>query len=129
MSEFVLDASAVLAVLFGEPGAQQVYAAMNNSHISAVNLSEVYATMIEGGMTFEEAEELVDPLPFRMRTFRDGHAKQTAQLRPLTRHLGLSLGDRACLTCALFNSLPVLTSDRRMAEANGLLGLDIRMIR
>ncbi len=129
MSEFVLDASAVLAVLFGEPGAELVYNAMNNSHISVVNLSEVYATLLDGGMTFDDAEELVDPLPFRIRTYRDGHAKQTAQLRPLTRHLGLSLGDRACLTCALSALLPVLTADRRMAEASGLLGLDIRLIR
>ena len=109
MSEFVLDASALLAVMFGEPGADLVYGVMNQSHISAVNLSEVYATMIEGGMTFDDAEELVDPLPFRVRAYRDGHAKQTARLRPLTRHLGLSLGDRACLTCAFFDSLPVLT--------------------
>ena len=129
MSEFVLDASAVLAVLFGEPGAEMVYDAMNASHISVINLSEVFATLLEGGMTFEDAEELVNPLPFRVRTYREGHAWQTAKLRPLTRHLGLSLGDRACLTCALFARLPILTSDKRMAEANGLLDLDIRMIR
>ncbi len=129
MSEFVLDASALLAVLFEEPGGAYVYGLLNSAEISVVNLSEVYATLLEGGMTFEEADELVSPLPFRTRTFRDGDAWQTAKLRPLTRKFGLSLGDRACLTTAIFAGLPVLTSDRRMAEARDDLGLDIRLIR
>jgi ribonuclease VapC len=129
VSEFVLDASAVLAVLFEEPGGAYVYGVLNGSEISVVNLSEVYATLLEGGMTFEDADELVSPLPFRIRTFRNGHAWQTAKLRPLTRKYGLSLGDRACLATAIFADLPVLTSDRRMAESQGVVGLDIRLIR
>lgn len=126
---FVLDASALLAVLFDEPGGDYVYGVMTGSQISVVNLSEVYATLLEGGMTFEKAREVVDPLPVWVRTFRDGHAWQTAKLRPLTKRFGLSLGDRACITAAMFADLPILTSDRRMAEARDILGLDIRMIR
>jgi ribonuclease VapC len=126
---FVLDASAVLAVLLDEPGGDFVFDQISESHISAVNLSEVYATMLDGGMTFDEAHEIVGALPFRIRTFRDDHAAQAAKLRPLTKTLGLSLGDRACLTHAMLADLPVLTADRRMAEAQSVLGLDIRMIR
>ena len=126
---FVLDASALLAVLFDEPGGDYVYDVMGGSEISVVNLSEVYATMLEGGMAFEAVREIIDPLPMWVRTFRDGHAWQTAKLRPLTRKFGLSLGDRACITTAMFSNLPILTSDRRMADAKDVLGLDIRMIR
>jgi PIN domain nuclease of toxin-antitoxin system len=126
---FLLDASAVLAVLFDEPGGDFVFGEMNGSEISVVNLSEVYATLLDGGMTFDEAEEIVSPLPMRVRTYRDAHAWETAKLRPLTKSLGLSLGDRACLAQAKFSLLPVLTADRRMASAKTLLDLDIRMIR
>jgi ribonuclease VapC len=126
---FMLDASAVLAVLLEEPGGDFVFGQMNDSHMSVVNLSEVYATLMDSGMTFDEAQEIVDPLPIRIRTFRDAHAWQTAKLRPITKKLGLSLGDRACLTHALFADLPVLTGDRRMAAAKDVLGIDIRLIR
>ena len=126
---FVLDASAMLATLLDEPGGDDVYEVMSGSHISVINLSEVYATLLDGGMSFEAAQEIIGPLPVRVRTFRDGHAWQTAKLRPLTRQFGLSLGDRACITTAMFADLPILTSDRRMVEAKDVLGIDIRMIR
>lgn len=125
----LLDASAVLAVILDEPGGDDVYEVMNDAHISAVNLSEVYATLLDGGMAFELADEIIRALPFRIRTFRDDHAVQTAKLRPLTKSFGLSLGDRACITQAKFSDLPILTSDRRMAAAKDVVGLDIRMIR
>lgn len=126
---YLLDASAVLATLLDEPGGDFVYDLMNDSHISVINLSEVYATLLDGGMNFEVADAVVSPLPFRIRTFRDAHAWQTAKLRPLTKRFGLSLGDRACLAHAIMDDLPVLTSDRRMAESKDILGIDIRMIR
>lgn len=126
---FVLDASAVLAALLDEPGGDYVYGVMNESHISVINLSEVYATLLDYGMDFETADKAIGALQFRIRTYRDAHAWQTAKLRPLTKSLGLSLGDRACITQGMFSDLPILTSDRRMASAKEALGLDIRMIR
>jgi ribonuclease VapC len=126
---FMLDASAVLAVLLEEPGGDFVFEQMRGSQISVVNLSEVYATLIDGGMSFDEAQEIVEPLPIRIRTFRDGHAWQTAKLRPITKKFGLSLGDRACVTQAMFADLPILTGDRRMAAAQEVLDIDIRLIR
>lgn len=126
---FTLDASAILAILLDEPGGDYVYARLNQSQISVVNLSEIYATLLDGGMDFEEAEAIINPLPFRIRTFREGHAWKVAQLRPLTKPLRLSLGDRACIAQSMFNELPILTADRRMAEAKSLLDIDIRLIR
>ena len=125
----LLDASAILAVLLDEPGGDFVFAQMNDAHVSVVNLSEVYATLLSGGMSFDEAYDIVDPLPMRIRTFRSGHAWQTAKLRPLTKSFGLSLGDRACFAHAILSDLPILTSDRRMESAKSVVGVDIRMIR
>jgi ribonuclease VapC len=126
---FVLDASALLAALFNEPGGDYVFEVIDNAHISSVNLSEVYTTLLDGGSTFERAEEIVRPLPICIRPFGSDHALEAAKLRGLTRRFGLSLGDRACITQAIMDELPILTSDRRMAEAKAVLGIDIRMIR
>jgi ribonuclease VapC len=126
---FVLDASAVLALLLKEPGGQLVQESLQGSQISVVNLSEVCSTLMDHGMSYDLAQEIINPLPIRVRTFREAHAWKVAQLRPLTKDLGLSLGDRACITQAMFDDLPILTSDRRMAEAKVALDLDIRLIR
>jgi PIN domain nuclease of toxin-antitoxin system len=126
---FTLDASAILAILFDEPGGDHVFAHLRGSEISVINLSEVYATLMDGGMSFDMAREIVEPLPMRIRNFREAHGWQVAQLRPLTKSFGLSLGDRACITQAMFNHLPILTADRRMEAAKSLLGIDIRLIR
>ena len=54
-------------------------------------------------------------------------ADRTGELRRETRHLGLSLGDRACLALAESEGLPAMTADKKWAGAN--LGVDIRIIR
>jgi ribonuclease VapC len=50
MSNFVLDASVVLALLQQEPGAEIVAAALQNSAISTVNWSEVLQKSISQGI-------------------------------------------------------------------------------
>ena len=126
---YMMDASAVLAALFDEPGRELVDAQLRGSQISVVNLSEVYATLLEGGMDFAEADDIIRPLPLRIRNFRDAHAWEVAKLRPLTKKFGLSLGDRACIAQAAMAELPILTADRRMAEAQDVVGVEIRLIR
>ena len=49
MSEVVLDASALLALLNDEPGAGEVEKTVPGAIISAVNLSEVVAKLAERG--------------------------------------------------------------------------------
>ena len=39
-------------------------------------------------------------------------SEKTAELRPITKHLGLSLGDRACLALAIQENAVAVTSDR-----------------
>ncbi len=121
---FVLDASAVLAALLDEPGGDYAFEIMGGSEISAVNLGEVYSTLLDGGMQPAEAKEIVPKLDFRVRTFRDAHAARVGQLRPLTKSFGLSLGDRACIAQSELSGLSILTCDTRLEEAGKALGLD-----
>jgi len=59
MTETVMDASAVLASLNGEPGAEVVDAALAGSMVSAVNFAEVVSKLIVRGMPEVEAAEAV----------------------------------------------------------------------
>jgi ribonuclease VapC len=123
----VFDASAVLAVLLDEPGADVVIDNMQAAHISTVNLSEVFTKTIEQGGSLERTQARIDSFGLRIRKFGEHHALAAAKLRPLTKHLGLSAGDRACLALGQCTLLPVLTADRQWADLD--LGIDVRMIR
>ncbi len=133
-SSSVLDASAILAFLNDEPGADLVEEAIGRqAAISSVNWAEVMSKVSEVGgspgdltiaMTAEGVlGDLLEVVPFEQRD-----AEITADLRSKTRALGLSLGDRACLALGARRELPVLSSDRVWAQLDGL-GIEIRVIR
>ncbi len=54
-------------------------------------------------------------------------ARRAGEMRTLTKRLGLSLADRACLALAERENLPVFTADKNWSKAG--LVLDIRIIR
>ncbi|MBA3810940.1 MAG: type II toxin-antitoxin system VapC family toxin [Caulobacteraceae bacterium] len=109
---FVLDASAVLCLIRGEPGADVVAAALPESSISAVNLAEVVAKLVDLGMNEDLIARVLDPLRLRGLPFDSEQAHASGLLRRLTRALGLSLGDRACLSLAAQLGATALTTDR-----------------
>jgi ribonuclease VapC len=122
----VLDASALLALLYDEPGATVVKADIDHAVISSVNLSEVVAKLTESS-TVEESRALAASLGLPVVAFDEAQAYAAGALRPLTRAAGLSLGDRACLACAQGLGATVLTTDR--AWKNLTVGPRIRVIR
>ncbi len=127
MSEAVLDASALLALLNQEPGHEEVARTIPDAAISAVNLSEVAAKLAESGMPEEAIREALEGLAIDVHDFGREPAFQTALLRPSTKHKGLSLTDRACLALGQQLNLPVITADRVWEELD--LGVEVRLIR
>jgi ribonuclease VapC len=127
MSGAVLDASALLAVMLNEPGADVVEVHFERAVISAVNLAEVGAKMIERGAALELLEAEIRAAEITVVAFDAAQAMESARLRPATKERGLSLGDRACLALAARTDRIVLTSDRDWTEVR--LPLDIRLIR
>jgi PIN domain nuclease of toxin-antitoxin system len=131
--EPVLDASALLAYLRSEPGAETVAEALDaGAIISATNLAEVLSRVGERGWDPAAfARDLIDrgilhgALLVEDFTFDD--SVEAARLRPLTRNLGLSLADRACLALALKMDFPVLTADKAWGDLD--IGIDVRLIR
>jgi ribonuclease VapC len=118
MSSCVLDASALLAYLQDEPGADEVAEFLSSGVcMSAVNWAEVLSKVSDAGhdpaefVRSLEAEGLVGGI-IEVVPLSVGYALTIGQLRAATRSIGLSLGDRACLALALAMKLPVVTVDR-----------------
>ena len=123
----VLDASAILALLGGEPGMEAVTREVPGAVVSAVNLSEVVAKLAEGGMTQGEIGESISRLGLNIMAFDAEQAYTAGLLRPSTRSSGLSFGDRACIALGIRLGCGVLTADRSWAGLG--LGIDVRLIR
>jgi PIN domain nuclease of toxin-antitoxin system len=109
--EAVLDASALIAFLREEKGADKVASVITRSCISSVNLAETYSKMIEHGKPLEGVVYQVERLRIEVVPFDEEHARIVASLWKETRPVGLGLGDRSCLALALSKSLPALTTD------------------
>ncbi len=127
MSEAVLDASSLLALVNQEPGHEEVARTIPDAAISAVNLAEVAAKLAEGGMPEESIREALEGLAIDVHDFGRELAFQTAMLRPPTKHKGLSLADRACLALGQQLNLPVITADRVWKELD--LEVEVRLVR
>ncbi len=127
MTDAVLDASAVLAVLNGERGADQVVQLLGGALMSAVNYAEVASKLIDSGAPRREARDAILGLGIEVAAFDLELAERTGELRPLTRHRGLSLGDRACLSLAEREGAPAVTADRTWQDV--LPAVDIRVVR
>lgn len=123
----VLDASALLALLQGERGAESLADGLAESAISAVNLSEVAAKLAEAGLPELELREALGPLGLEVVPFDEELAYRAGLLRPATRGQGLSLGDRACLALARARGLPAVTTDRAWKKL--ALGVEVRVLR
>jgi PIN domain nuclease of toxin-antitoxin system len=123
----VADASAVIALLVGEPFTRFEPSRLTNASISAVNLSEVLTRLHEIGMPENDAASALGRLNLRVIVFDEPQARATARLRPITRRAGLSLGDRACLALGERLGYPVVTADRVWAGLD--VGVEIVLIR
>jgi ribonuclease VapC len=126
MADAVLDASAVLAVVLGECGADRVWA-LPEALISAVNYAEVVSKLIDLGVPPEVAVVRVAQLAAEVAPMDEAAAFGAALLRATTRARGLSLGDRACLALAKARGLPAVTADRAWASVDA--GVEIVLIR
>ncbi|HEX9124666.1 MAG TPA: type II toxin-antitoxin system VapC family toxin [Actinomycetota bacterium] len=124
----VLDASALLAYLLDEAGADAVERALaEEAAIGAVNLAEVLSKLADTGEDPEGAMDAIAVLPLQVVPFDEDLAVATARLRPLTSSAALSLGDRSCLALGHRIGGRVLTADAAWA---GLVpGADVQVIR
>ncbi len=129
MAEAVLDASALLALILEEPGAERVEPHVPGGTASAVNLGEVVAKLRDLGMAEAHVEEIIAEMQLDVRGHDLMAALAAGHLRPATRSAGLSLADRACLALARTLRLPALTADRGWLGVADAVGVRVDLIR
>ena len=120
----VLDASALLAWLQAEPGADEVR--LEGALINSVNWSEVLQKAEQKGVAVEGVREELEALGLKLRAFSLEEGQRAAELYSVTKPYGLSLGDRACLATALTINGVALTAERAWSK---LEGVRVRQIR
>lgn len=128
MTSVVLDASAVLALVRDEPGADKVGLHIGRAAISAVNLQEVVKELLISALDFGTIRELLDELRLDIRAHDVDAAYVAAELHAQTREFGRGLGDRSCLALAMQLGVPALTADREWKKVK-VKGLKVEHIR
>jgi ribonuclease VapC len=128
VNKIVLDASALLAILNREKGAERLTPdLLADATTSTVNLAEVQTALVRRGAAPDEAwEDALSPIR-EPSPFTADHARIAGDLVSQTSAWGLSLGDRACLALGLALRLPVYTADKMWKNLR--VGLKIHVIR
>lgn len=126
----MLDASAVLALLQGEPGADFVEAELEGARLSAANLAEVLGKAVDRGLAPEHQRDLIAALGIAIEPVLEIDAVAAADVRRTDHAAGppvLSLGDRLCLALATRLGATVLTADTAWSGRTG--PVEVRFIR
>lgn len=124
----VLDASAVLALIRGETGADAVEASLPGSTMSSVNLAEVVGKVVDLGRDGGAVRPLLTAAGVEIVPFTAWDAEAAGAMRADRLSRALSLGDKCCLALGLRSDPPeVLTADRAWADLD--LPVTVRLIR
>jgi PIN domain nuclease of toxin-antitoxin system len=92
----VFDASTVLALMQGEPGADKLRDLQPDAVVNAVNAAEVLAKLVNRGMPAAEAQAAYDALHLETTPFELAMVAISARYV----HKPVSLGDRCFLAAA-----------------------------
>lgn len=126
--KYVLDSTALIALIGSEPGSDKIAAVLDQSTMSAVNFTETIHKLVQRGSDPSTVERLLAQLQINITDWTEDLSYRSADFAALGRSHGLSLGDRACLTLAKFLHATAVTSDRAWREASHL-GVRIEIFR
>jgi ribonuclease VapC len=128
MIEYILDSTALIALVSLETGSQRIAELLENSAVSAVNLAETANKLLEKGFSVAEVRESLAKLELKVENWSEDMAYRSAEFTRFNKSHGLSLGDRACLTLAKQLHATAVTSDRAWRRVPSL-GVPIMIFR
>jgi ribonuclease VapC len=129
LSVVVLDASALLALLKRETGADVVEASLNHAVIGAVNLGEAAQIQYLYGWNRNDFEVAIGLIEISVMPVTTRIAMDAADFRELARKKGISQADCLCLALAKSESAVALTADRDWLKIADAIGVEVRLIR
>jgi len=109
---YLLDASALLAAILDEKGGDTVQQRIEESLVSSINWSEVLQKLNKAGVNTLEVATALKAMGLEITPFEEADANIAAELWPVTKALGLSLADRACLATGRRLKISVITADK-----------------
>ena len=120
----VFDASAVLALMQGEPGSDKLRKLQASAVVNAVNTAEVLAILVNRGVPAPIAQAAYEALHLETAPFDADLAVISARFV----HQGVSLGDR-CFMAAAHRHGSGWTSDRELGALSGNLPPSLHFFR
>ena len=127
MTEALLDSSAILANLNGEPGGEMIDVVGLDAYVSAINLAEVISKLMQGGLSPNDALVAAQQCGAETIDVDESQAVLAAEFHAGSRAVGLSIADAFCLALARQRGFPVITFDRAWASLH--LGVEVMLIR
>ncbi len=130
MSTCVIDTSALIAYLKGEPGEAAVEEwLVRGAAVSALTIQELVSKIVQGGGTKDDAVATADELGTPVHDLTQPLAIEVGAMITVTKPKGLSHGDRACLSLAKQLGVPAVTADRAWSDIADVLGVEIMRVR
>ena len=127
LSGYILDSSAVLAVILEEKGAEFIKDILDRSFMSTVNFSEVLTKLLKLGVPVDEAKKEILQTVNRIIPFNIDIATLAGKMIMQTERFGLSLGDRACIATGEIMAYDIITADKIWGKLK--LSVKIKVIR
>ena len=124
----ILDASALLALIQEETGAEIIKPLLKFSVMSVVNVTETLSVLQKTNISAEEGLTLITDIITTIVPFDLEQAERVAKLHPLVQPQGLSLADRACIALGIKLQIPIYTADRIWSDLQ-IDNANIKLIR
>ncbi len=126
----MIDTSALLAFLQGEAGEDVAGEWLDRgAAASALTVQELVSKIVRDGGAREDAAAIAAGLGLAIHPLTEPLAVEAGAMIAVTRPVGLSQGDRACLALARALGLPAATADRPWADVAEALGVAVELVR